>query len=126
LRGLSADLAAQVAAQLTEHDALGAHARDELGISPNLAARPVQAAFSSAISFAIGAALPLIAALLAPHGYITPVVAFVSLLSLILLGIMSARAGGANRLRATMRILFWGSAAMIVTGLVGHLIGVAV
>ena len=126
LRGLSADLAAQVAAQLTEHDALGAHARDELGISPNLAARPVQAAFSSAISFAIGAALPLIAALLAPHAFITPVVAFVSLLSLILLGIMSARAGGANRLRATMRILFWGSAAMITTGLVGHLIGVVV
>jgi len=126
MRGLSADLATQVAAQLTEHDALAAHARDELGISPNLAARPVQAAFSSAISFAVGAALPLIAALLAPHAYITPVVAFVSLLSLILLGILSAYAGGANRLRATMRILFWGSAAMIVTGLVGHVIGVAV
>lgn len=126
MRGLSADLATQVAAQLTEHDALAAHARDELGISPNLAARPVQAAFSSAISFAVGAALPLIAALLAPHAYITPVVAFVSLLSLILLGILSAYAGGANRLRATLRILFWGSAAMIVTGLVGHVIGVAV
>lgn len=125
IRGLDKDLATQVAVQLTEHDALGAHARDELGISPTLSARPIQAALSSAASFAIGAALPLLAAILAPTAHITPIVAIVSLLSLVMLGVMSARAGGANALKATVRILFWGSAAMLITGLVGRLIGVA-
>ena len=120
-RGLSADLAAQVAVQLTEHDALGTHARDELGLSSISTARPVQAAASSASSFALGAALPLLAAFLAPAKYLTPAVAAVSLASLALLGVLSARAGGANKLKASARIVFWGAAAMLITGMVGKL-----
>lgn len=125
-RGLSQELAGQVAQQLTEHDALGAHARDELGLSTISTARPVQAAFSSATSFAIGGGLPLLAAIMSPQAYLTASVAGVSLASLALLGILSARAGGANKLRATTRVLLLGSAAMLVTGLVGKLFDIAI
>lgn len=122
-RGLDKDLAMQVAEQLTEHDALGAHARDELGLSEIATARPVQAAFTSALSFAAGAALPLFAVVLAPQHQVTWIVAIVSLLSLVILGFMSASAGGASKSRAIVRILFWGAAAMAITGLIGRAFG---
>ncbi|MEZ6001972.1 VIT family protein [Hyphomonas sp.] len=125
-RGLTPETAREVARQLTEHDALEAHARDELGMSDAVAARPVQAAFSSAASFTIGAALPIAAAVAAPAGQITPVVAAVSLVSLGILGALSARAGGASKLRAATRVVFWGVAAMVVTGVIGHLFGTVV
>ncbi|WP_321488946.1 VIT family protein [uncultured Hyphomonas sp.] len=125
-RGLTPETAREVARQLTEHDALEAHARDELGMSDAVAARPVQAAFSSAGSFTIGAALPIAAAVAAPAGQITPVVAAVSLVSLGVLGALSARAGGASKLRAATRVVFWGVAAMVVTGVIGHLFGTVV
>ncbi|MBR9833775.1 MAG: VIT family protein [Alphaproteobacteria bacterium] len=125
-RGLDPDLAREVAIQLTEHDALGAHARDELGISATLSARPVQAAFTSAISFALGAILPLVSAIFAPKGQVSFTVAVISLFSLAFLGAISARMGGAKVVRATSRVLFWGVAAMLVTWLVGRLIGVAI
>lgn len=125
-RGLAPDLARTVAIQLTEHDALGSHARDELGISPTLSARPVQAAFTSAVSFAMGAILPLASAVLAPKGHITFTVALISLFSLGLLGAVSARMGGAKVLRAMSRVLFWGVVAMLVTWSVGRAIGIAV
>jgi len=122
-RGLDKDLAMQVAQQLTEHDALGAHARDELGLSSIATARPIQAAFTSAASFAAGAALPLLAVFVAPQHQVTWVVAIVSLLSLVILGFLSASAGGASKTRAIVRILFWGAAAMAITGLIGRLFG---
>ena len=125
-RGLTPETAREVARQLTEHDALQAHARDELGMSDAVAARPVQAAFSSAASFTIGAILPILAALFAPAGLITPVVAVVSLISLAILGALSARAGGASKLKAASRVVFWGVAAMLVTGVIGHLFGTVV
>nr|WP_321441670.1 VIT family protein [uncultured Hyphomonas sp.] len=125
-RGLTPETAREVARQLTEHDALEAHARDELGMSEAVAARPVQAAFSSAASFTIGAILPILAALFAPVGLITPVVAVVSLISLAILGALSARAGGASKLKAASRVVFWGVAAMLVTGVIGHLFGTVV
>jgi VIT1/CCC1 family predicted Fe2+/Mn2+ transporter len=125
-RGLTPETAREVARQLTEHDALEAHARDELGMNDAVAARPVQAAFSSATSFTIGAALPIFAAVAAPAGQITPVVAAVSLVSLAVLGALSARAGGASKLRASARVVFWGVAAMVVTGVIGHLFGTVV
>jgi len=122
-RGLDKDLAMQVAKQLTEHDALGAHARDELGLSDTSTARPVQAAFTSALSFAAGAALPLMAVFLAPQHLLTWVVAIVSLISLVVLGFVSASAGGAAKGPAMLRVLFWGAAAMAITGLIGRLFG---
>ncbi|MEZ5952766.1 MAG: VIT family protein [Hyphomonas sp.] len=125
-RGLKPETALEVARQLTEHDALGAHARDELGMTEIAAARPIQAALSSAASFAIGAVLPLLAAIFAPAHLITPVVAVVSLLSLTILGALSARAGGASKRRAVFRVVFWGVAAMLLTGLIGHLFGTVV
>ncbi len=125
-RGLTPETAREVARQLTEHDALEAHARDELGMSDAVAARPVQAAFSSAASFTVGAVLPILAAVAAPPGQITPVVAAVSLASLAVLGAASARAGGASKLRASARVVFWGVAAMVVTGVIGHLFGTVV
>ena len=124
-RGLSRDLAAKVAVELTRHDALEAHARDELGITPHLQAQPIQAAVSSAASFSVGAALPLVAAWLAPAHHLTEAVAASSLISLALLGIVSARIGGANKLRAAIRVVLWGAGAMLATGLVGRLFGVA-
>ena len=122
-RGLDPALAAQVADQLMAHDALAAHARDELGISETLAARPVQAALASAATFAVGAALPLLAALLAPEASLALVVSCSSLLFLAALGALAARAGGAPLLRSTARVTFWGALAMGLTAGVGTLFG---
>ena len=124
-RGLEPELADTVAAQLMEHDALGAHSRDELGISPTLTARPVQAAFASAGAFVVGAIVPLIVVLLAPQSAIVPAVFIASLAFLAVLGVLSARTGGAPVLRATLRIAFWGVLAMVLTAAVGSLFGVA-
>lgn len=123
-RGLDPALAAEVATQLMSHDALGAHARDELGISDTLSARPVQAALASAGTFAIGAALPLLVVLLAPLSVIMWGVAGSSLLFLALLGALAARAGGAPVLKAASRVSFWGALAMALTAGVGALFGV--
>ncbi len=123
-RGLDSELAARVATQLMAHDALGAHARDELGITDALAARPVQAALTSAAAFAIGAAAPLLAVMLAPPSVLSWAVAAVSLLSLLLLGWASARSGRAPLWPAIARVAFWGSLAMGLTTAVGSLFGV--
>jgi VIT1/CCC1 family predicted Fe2+/Mn2+ transporter len=122
-RGVDAKTALKVATQLTEHDALAAHARDELGISHIVHAQPVQAAFSSAVAFAIGAALPLIAAFLAPLESLPIIVGVTSLISLALLGVASARAGGASITKSVIRVVFWGTAAMLVTGFAGAAFG---
>lgn len=124
-RGLDKALATEVATQLMRHDALGAHARDELGISDTLAARPVQAALASAATFAVGAVLPLLVVLLAPASAILWAVAVSSLLFLALLGALSGRAGGAPMGAATARVTFWGALAMALTAGVGALFGVA-
>jgi VIT1/CCC1 family predicted Fe2+/Mn2+ transporter len=124
-RGLATELAAQVARQLMAHDALGAHARDELGISEIMTARPVQAAFTSAATFAVGAALPLLAAVLAPQTGLVTVVAGVSLIVLTALGALAARAGGAPVFRASLRVVFWGALAMALTAGAGMLFGAA-
>lgn len=123
-RGLSQDLAAEVATQLMAHDALGAHARDELGITDAQSARPVQAAFASAATFAVGAASPLLVVLLAPRSALLWVVAASSLVLLAVLGAVAARAGGAPVLRATARVAFWGALAMAATTGIGALFGV--
>lgn len=123
-RGLDAALAAQVATQLTAHDALGAHGRDELGISEILAARPVQAALASAATFSVGAVLPLVIVLLVPAWALMWAVAGSSLLFLALLGALSGRAGGASVLVAAVRVTFWGALAMALTAGVGALFGV--
>jgi len=125
-RGLDADLAVQVAEQLMDHDALGAHARDELGITETATARPVQAAFASAGTFTAGAALPLLAAAFTPGGWRAGAVITVSLLSLALLGVLGARAGGAPVGRATTRVVFWGALAMAVTAAIGKAFGAVV
>ncbi|MDE2299127.1 MAG: VIT family protein [Burkholderiales bacterium] len=125
-RGLSADLAAQVAAQLTAHDALGAHTRDELGVSETLTARPVQAALTSALTFTAGAVLPLATALVAPMSIVTVAVAATSLVFLTALGAMSARVGGAPVAKAAVRVAFWGVLAMALTAGVGKLFGAIV
>jgi vacuolar iron transporter family protein len=123
-RGLDTSLALQVATQLTAHDALGSHARDELGITEMLAARPLQAALSSAASFAIGAALPLLLLLASPAGMYLPLpVAVGSLLCLALLGILAARTGGAGIFRSVARVTFWGAAAMVATYAIGQYFG---
>ena len=122
-RGLNPALAKQVAQQLMAHDALGSHARDELGISTALAARPIQAALSSAGSFAVGAALPLVAAILAPSTLAIPIVATASLIFLATLGALAASAGGASVIKGAMRVTFWGALAMAVTAGVGALFG---
>ena len=124
-RGLEPALAAEVAAQLMQHDALGAHARDELGISETVAARPVQAAFASAGTFAVGAALPLLTVVLSPASALLWTVAGSSLLFLALLGGLAARTGGAPVVAATARVTFWGALAMALTAGVGALFGVA-
>lgn len=124
-RGLDPALAAQVATQLTQHDALGAHARDELGISDTLAARPVQAALASAGTFAVGAALPLLMVLVLPVALLMWGVAASSLLFLALLGLLAARVGGAPVLASVARVGFWGALAMALTAGVGALFGVA-
>ncbi|MAN47045.1 MAG: VIT family protein [Alphaproteobacteria bacterium] len=125
-RGVHKDTAYEVARQLMDKDALDAHARDELGMSEFGAARPVQAAVSSAVSFSAGALLPLLAAVFSPDAFVTPVVGGVSMLALVILGFLSAKAGGAKRLRAVARIVFWGAAAMIVTGVIGAAFGTIV
>jgi VIT1/CCC1 family predicted Fe2+/Mn2+ transporter len=124
-RGLDAELASKVATQLMQHDALGAHARDELGISETLAARPVQAAFASAGTFAVGAALPLLIVVLFPMSTVMWAVSGSSLLFLALLGSLSARTGGAPVISAALRVTFWGALAMALTAGVGALFGVA-
>lgn len=125
-RGLEAGLAQQVAEQLMQHDALGAHARDELGISETLSARPVQAALASAASFAAGAALPLAVAVLAPERGLIFWVAGMSLICLAALGALAARAGGAGTLLGAWRVTFWGALAMAATAGVGALFGATV
>ncbi|MDA0789754.1 MAG: VIT family protein [Proteobacteria bacterium] len=125
-RGVEPKLAMQVATQLTEYDDLGAHARDELGMSDEQTARPVQAALTSAATFSCGALLPLLASMFAMVDQVVPVVAGASLLSLTLLGVISARAGGAGTLKATLRITLWGAAAMALTALVGSIFGTVI
>ena len=122
-RGLKPGLAKTVAFQLMAHDALGAHARDELGLTDELRARPIQAALSSAASFSGGAALPLIVAALATPGILMPAVAVASLVSLAVLGAASARVGGAKLLPSVIRVVFWGALAMGVTSSIGSLFG---
>jgi VIT1/CCC1 family predicted Fe2+/Mn2+ transporter len=125
-RGLDQELAHQVAVQLMAYDALGAHARDELGISEVTSARPLQAALASAGTFAIGAMLPLLAVVLAPELRIALWVSAASLLALAMLGVLSARVGGARTWVATGRIMFWGALAMALTAVVGRLFGAVV
>jgi VIT1/CCC1 family predicted Fe2+/Mn2+ transporter len=122
-RGLDQSLAKQVSKQLMAHDALGAHARDELGISERLTARPVQAAFASAGTFALGAAMPLLTALLTPRPYLIPVVAGISLVFLAVLGGLAALAGGASVVGGAWRVTFWGALALGTTAAVGALFG---
>jgi VIT1/CCC1 family predicted Fe2+/Mn2+ transporter len=122
-RGLDPTLAKQVADQLMAHDALGAHARDELGISETLRARPIQAALASASSFAVGAAMPLFVTALAPETGLIILVSGTSLLFLALLGALAARAGGAALLPGAARVTFWGALAMAITAGVGALFG---
>ena len=123
-RGLTRPLASEVASQLMEHDALGAHARDDIGISETVQARPWQAAASSALAFGTGAALPLATAALVPHASIVPVVALFSIPFLAALGAVAARAGGAPVARGALRVVFWGALAMLLTAGVGKLFGV--
>ena len=125
-RGLAPDLARQVAEQLMTHDALGAHARDELGISETLSARPVQAALASAASFAVGAVLPLAVTALAPDRGLIFWVSGTSLAFLALLGVVAARVGGADVLVGAWRVTFWGALAMAITAGVGALFGAVV
>ena len=125
-RGLDSALAQQVAKQLMAHDALGAHARDELGISATLRARPLQAALASACSFAVGAALPLLVVALVSESYLISVVSGASLVFLALLGGLAAHIGSANVATGIMRITFWSALAMGVTAAIGALIGTAV
>ncbi len=125
-RGLDPLLAKEVAKQLMTHDALGAHARDELGISGSLTARPVQAALTSAVAFAVGAAMPLLTVLVAPELRLVPVVFGNSLIFLTVLGVLAARAGGAPVMKSAVRVVFWGAIAMGLTAAVGALFGTVV
>lgn len=125
-RGVAPELAQMVAGQLMAHDALGAHARDEIGISATGKARPVQAALSSAATFTIGAALPLLVAWFMPGAYLIYAVALLSLCFLAVLGALAARTGGAPVTRGAARVTFWGALAMALTALVGSIFGVAV
>ena len=125
-RGLDDDLARRVAEQLTARDALGAHARDELGITDALRARPVQAALASAAAFAVGAVLPVAAALVAPASAVSVAVAAVTLAALAVLGGVAGYVGGASVVRGAVRVTFWGALAMAITAGVGALFGTAV
>src|SRR5476651_2155178 len=122
-RGVDGPLARQVAQQLTAKDALGAHARDELGISDITTARPVQAALTSAASFSVGAVMPLLMVVVSPASALVPIVSAASLAFLAVLGAIGARAGGANILRATLRVTFWGALAMALTAGIGKVFG---
>lgn len=125
-RGLSRELAGKAAGEMTQHGALEAHLRDELGLSDTHMARPIQAAFASAGTFALGAAIPLVVAALSPRASLVILVSLASLAGLAGLGVLSARAGGAPVLRATLRVCFWGALAMGITALVGRLFGAVV
>jgi VIT1/CCC1 family predicted Fe2+/Mn2+ transporter len=125
-RGLDQQLARQVADQLTAGDALKAHARDELGISEFTTARPIQAAMASALTFSVGAALPLLVVLLAPMSGLELIVAAASIACLALLGVLGARAGGANVWKSVVRVVFWGAVAMAITAGIGRLFGAVV
>ena len=125
-RGLDRELARKVAEQLMAKDALAAHARDELGISEITAARPVQAALTSAATFAVGAALPLLTVVLSPAGVLIPMVALASLGFLALLGAVGAKAGGAGAAKAMIRVTFWGALAMALTAGIGAIFGTVV
>ena len=125
-RGLDPELAREVALQLMAKDALGAHARDELGISEATTARPIQAALTSAATFTVGAAMPLLMVLVSPANLLVSVVATASLGFLALLGAIGGRAGGAHVLRATLRVTFWGALAMALTAGIGALFGTVV
>ncbi|TWI30981.1 VIT1/CCC1 transporter family protein [Paracoccus sulfuroxidans] len=123
-RGLAPDTARLVAVELTEHDALGAHLRDELGLTDELSARPLQAAVASGVTFTAAGALPLLAAIFAPEGMLIASVLVVTLIALALLGAVGARAGGAPVRRAVLRVICWGSAAMAITWAVGVIFGI--
>ena len=125
-RGLDRNLAPQVAQQLMTKDALSAHAHDELGISEITTARPVQAALTSAVSFSVGAAMPLLMVVVSPAGALVPIVSAASLGFLAFLGAIGARVGGANVLRGTFRVIFWGALAMALTSGIGKLLGTVV
>ena len=122
-RGLDVALARQVAQQMMAHDALGAHTRDELGISDIVVARPLQAAWSSAASFSIGAVLPLLTAVISPQSFEVWAIPLISLVALGLLGAVSARTGGVKMARPTLRIVLWGAFSMGLTALIGHYFG---
>lgn len=124
-RGLSPELAKQVAEQLMSHDALGAHARDELGMTENFIARPIQAAFSSAGAFTLGAAMPLAMTVITPYAIFVPVVMGASLVFLATMGAFASRIGGSPILKGAMRVTFWGALAMGLTAGVGALFSVA-
>ena len=125
-RGVEPGLARQVARQLMATDALAAHARDELGISDVTTARPIQAALTSAATFSVGAAMPLLMVVIAPAAVLIPAVCVASLVFLALLGAIGARTGGANVWRATARVTFWGALAMALTAAIGKLFGTVV
>lgn len=125
-RGLDPTLARQVAEQLMMKDALGSHAREELGISEITTAKPIQAALTSAVTFSVGAAMPLLAVVVSPIGYLVPIVSVASLLFLALLGAIGARVGGANVPRAMVRVTFWGASAMALTAGIGAAFGTVV
>jgi VIT1/CCC1 family predicted Fe2+/Mn2+ transporter len=125
-RGLDASLANQVAQQLMAHDALGAHARDELGISETFSARPIQAALASAASFAVGAAMPLLVTAIVPEASLIYLVSGTSLFFLALLGALAARVGGASVTLSAIRVTFWGALAMAITAGIGALFGTVV
>jgi vacuolar iron transporter family protein len=125
-RGLDADLARTVAQQLMARDALGAHARDELGLTAELAARPLQAALASAATFSVGAAVPILTIVFVPAVALVPAVSIVSLLCLVALGALAARIGGASAAIGALRVAFWGALAMVATAGVGRLFGTAI
>lgn len=124
-RGLESQLAREVATQLMARNALATHARDELGISDQLTARPLQAALTSAVTFALGAAMPLATVVISPVSSLVPVVSATSLLFLAILGVLGARAGGAPTLPAAMRVTLWGTLAMALTAAAGAIFGAA-
>lgn len=124
-RGLDKTLARRVAEQLTSTDALAAHARDELGITETLRARPIQAAFASAGSFAVGAMIPIVTAAIAPAVWIGQISAATAILTLLAFGAMAAYAGGASVVKGAIRVAFWGALAMGLTAAVGKLVGTA-
>ena len=125
-RGLSSELAAKVAEQLMTHDALGSHARDELGMTETFSAKPIQAAFASAAAFSVGAAMPLLMVLISPNQNLIVIVSSASILFLILLGIVAARVGGASVWKGALRVGFWGAIAMAVTAGIGALFGAVI